>query len=372
MKKISLSKIKHRGQDQIAVAFGYDDEIRKHLKLLDQIKWSQTQKVFYLPYSTENKRTIYNHLRQKDWFIDYSALTGQDADPTVAKSKKITHKHVPPKFDDDLSRFKRWMQQKRLSDNTVNTYVEVTAFYLSYILSKKINMFSSKSIERFNYDFIVRAKKSISYQNQCINGIKKYFEFHNKNLEDYNIQRPRKPKKLPLVLDFEEIKKLLQVTENLKHKTFLSLMYSAGLRVGEALALKVVDIDFERELVHIKGGKGKKDRYSLLSKKFAMLLRDYLDTYKPQDYLFVGQGAPQYSAVSMRQVLKRSLRKAGIRKPATLHTLRHSFATHLLENGTDLRYIQELLGHNSPKTTMIYTHVSTGSLRRIKNPFDEL
>ena len=174
------------------------------------------------------------------------------------------------------------------------------------------------------------------------------------------------------MLSKDEVKAIMDATHNLKHKCLLGLIYSGGLRVGEAIKLKINDIDSKRMLIHIKGAKGKKDRYTLLSKGFLSLLRTYYKEFKPKVYLFEGQGNDQYSSSSAQSVLRRSVQVSGIKKKVTLHTLRHSFATHLLENGTDIRYIQELLGHNSPKTTMIYTHVTENSLKNINNPFDDL
>ena len=151
----------------------------------------------------------------------------------------------------------------------------------------------------------------------------------------------------------------------------LSLLYACGLRIGEALKLQLSNIDMERNFMHVKSAKGSKDRYVPIPKQMIVLLQKYLHAYQPKLYVFEGQHGGMYSSVSARQVLVRSLKKTGITKRVTLHTLRHSHATHLLENGTDLRFIQELLGHNSPKTTMIYTHVSTTSLDKINNPFDD-
>lgn len=264
------------------------------------------------------------------------------------------------------------MQQKRLSVNTVNTYVEVTASFLRYAFHKKTENYSVKLIEQFNYDFIYKANRSISYQNQCINGIKKFLLYKGIEVNTLQIERPKKEKKLPAVLSIEEVKAIFNNITNLKHKTLLSLLYSGGLRIGEALNLKIDDIDSTRMLIHIKQAKGKKDRYTLLSYSFLKLLRDYYLAYKPKTFLFEGQHGKKYSNASAQAVLKKSLKNTNISKKVTLHTLRHTFATHLLENGTDIRYIQELLGHSSPKTTMIYTHVTQTSLKNIKNPFDEL
>jgi integrase/recombinase XerD len=169
------------------------------------------------------------------------------------------------------------------------------------------------------------------------------------------------------------VKSILDAHYNIKHKVMLSLIYSCGLRCGELLNLKPDDIDSKRNIVLIKQSKGKKDRIVPLSIKILEMLRDYYSVYKPSNYLFEGQNKGQpYDARSLQLVLKQALQKTNIKKPVTLHWLRHSYATHLLESGTDLLYIQELLGHNSSKTTEIYTHVSTKSIQQIKSPFDDL
>lgn len=369
MKKISISYLIHRENEQIAIKFDYDDEIKSHVKQLEDVRWSQTHKCFYLPFSFENTEIVFNHIRSKGWFVDYSKLKKNKEYVPIKKTY-----YLPPLSEGNkksLMRYKRWMEQKRLSANTVNTYYEVTALFLKYLQKKQTLVINIKMIERFNYEFIVEPNKSISYQNQCINGIKKYLEYLGEPLEKFELERPKKPKRLPVVLDKSEVKSILEASKNLKHRTLLSLVYSAGLRIGEALNMRMEDIDSKRMLIHVKKAKGNKDRFTLLSPEFLKLLRIYHETYKPKNYLFEGQNREKYSFGSAQNILKRAAGKAAIKKKITLHTLRHSFATHLLENGTDIRYIQELLGHSSPKTTMIYTHVSTTSLRQIKNPFDD-
>jgi integrase/recombinase XerD len=187
------------------------------------------------------------------------------------------------------------------------------------------------------------------------------------------IYRPKTEKLLPNVLSKEEIKMILNAHGNIKHKTMLSLIYSCGLRRSELINLKHTDIDSKRNIVIIRQAKGKKDRIVPLSIKILDMLRDYFRLYKPKIWLFEGNEAGSlYSEQSLQKVLKQALAKVGIKKPVTLHWLRHSYATHLLEAGTDLRYIQEILGHSSSKTTEIYTHVSTKSLQNVKSPFDDL
>jgi len=190
--------------------------------------------------------------------------------------------------------------------------------------------------------------------------------------ETYYIERPRREKFLPEVLSEEEVKAIIGSILNLKHKCMIMTAYSAGLRVGELLNLRPVDIDSKRMLIRVFQGKGRKDRVTLLSEKLLELLRKYYRQYHPHDYLFQGISGGRYSERSIQLVLKRACKDVGIKKHVTMHTLRHSFATHLLEHNTDLRYIQELLGHTNPKTTEIYTHITTKGLDQLKSPLDNL
>lgn len=207
-----------------------------------------------------------------------------------------------------------------------------------------------------------------------ISALKTYFrKLHNRKLEVEKIERPRREHKLPNVLSKEEVKKILDAPANIKHKAMLSLIYACGLRRSELLNLKPGDIDSKRGLRTIRNAKGRKDRVVPVSEKIIELLRNYFKGYRPKVYLFEGQEeASRYSEESLSKVLKNALKSAKINRPATLHWLRHSYATHMLESGVDLRYIQELLGHKSSKTTEIYTHVSIKSLQKIKSPFDDL
>ncbi len=372
MKRIILKPSKHREKEIVEIQFPYDSEIKNHLKQLHFITWSKTLKSFYAELNGKNVNSIYTHLRKINCYVDYSSLSKNKTLITQKKATSLTLPQLTDNLKEEIKKYKRWLQQKRLSENTVSTYTDVTISFLKYSILRNNHNYSTKLIEAFNYDFIFKQNRSVSYQNQCINGIKKYFEFKGLQVENMYIERPKKEKKLPSVLSVIEVKSILENTQNLKHKTLLSLIYSAGLRIGEALNLKIKDIDSKRMLIHIHQAKGKKDRYTLLSSSFLGLLREYYKAYKPQEYLFEGQKGTQYTNSSAQALLKVAIKKAGIKKRVTLHTLRHSFATHLLENGTDIRYIQELLGHNSPKTTMIYTHVTETSIKNIKNPFDDL
>ena len=219
---------------------------------------------------------------------------------------------------------------------------------------------------------VEKRKVSSSFQNQVINAIKFYYEkvCGGKRLPYITIDRPFKEKVLPTVLSEEEVQRIINCVKNIKHKAILLTIYSAGLRISEVVNLKIADIDSKRKAIIIKGAKGKKDRNSILSDKLLINLRDYFKQYKPKVWLFEGQTGEQYSETSIQHIFRNACNDAGIMKKATVHTLRHSFATHLLERGTDLRYIQELLGHSSSKTTEIYTHITRKGMEQIKSPLD--
>ena len=184
------------------------------------------------------------------------------------------------------------------------------------------------------------------------------------------LERPKKIQQLPQVLSLDEVKSIFDHVDNTKHRAILMTIYSAGLRVGELIQLRIRDIDSHGMRIWVREGKGVKDRITVLSPKLLEILRAYFKEYRPKEYLFEGPNQSMYTAGSVRKVLYRAVSKAGIRKKVVPHTLRHSFATHLLESGTNLRYIQTLLGHTNPKTTEIYTHVSTKNLEEIKSPLD--
>jgi integrase/recombinase XerD len=245
--------------------------------------------------------------------------------------------------------------------------------FLRYFKNKAIEEISNEDLIAFNNDYILKNSFSSSYQNQLVNAVKLYYSaIQNKRIDVDLVHRPRREKTIPNVLSKEEVKRILDAPYNLKHRAMLSMIYSCGLRRSELLNLTKLDIDSKRMVVVIRMAKGKKDRIVPLSPKILILLRDYYKSYQPKYFLFEGQDGGKYSEKSLESVFKQSLLKARIEKPATMHWLRHSYATHLLESGTDLRYIQDLLGHKSSKTTEIYTHVSTKNIQNIRSPFDDL
>ena len=272
----------------------------------------------------------------------------------------------------ELSEYNRLLRLKNYSLSTINTYTRHFKKFIEYFKGEEISELSKDQVMDFLF-VEIQKDFSAAYQNQLVNSIKFYYEkVLGRQKEFYNLPRAKKPRKLPTVLSEEEIITLLDQPENLKHKCILYLIYSGGLRISEAVNMKVADIDSKRNLILIRGAKGKKDRTTLLSKKLLEMLRHYYKLYKPKEYLFEGETGGQYSVTTIQKVFNKALKASGIRKNATVHSLRHSFATHLLERGTDLRYIQELLGHESSKTTEIYTHVTMKAKDKIVSPLDNL
>jgi integrase/recombinase XerD len=340
--------IKHHGESRIAVYFDKNPDWTDRIKQQEGSRWSQVLGVWHLPDTFENRMKF-----------------------------KIVESPIKLPSTEGIAlieKFKHWLLSKRYSNSTITTYTEVLKSFLTFYSDKAAAEINNDDVIRYNNEYILNNNLSASYQNQIVNAIKLFFStIRETKIEIDKIHRPKRGRLLPNVLSKEEVKLILNAHSNLKHKAMLSLIYACGLRCGELLALQPYHIDSKRNLVLLKNSKGKKDRIAPLSPKILEMLRDYYKIFKPTTYLFEGQisGSP-YDSRSLQLVLKQALKKVGIQKPVTLHWLRHSFATHLLESGTDLRYIQELLGHNSSKTTEIYTHVSTKSIQQIKSPFDDL
>jgi integrase/recombinase XerD len=264
------------------------------------------------------------------------------------------------------------MESKRYSRRSIDTYSGLITTFLQYFNDRSPNEITIEDITRFNYDFIIKEGYSISYQRQMVSALKLFFhQIHRKRLDINQLERPRKERKLPIVFSKEEVRRIISSIKNEKHRVMISLLYAAGLRISELLSLKCTDIDGQRLVIHIHSAKGRKDRIVPLAANLIDVLREYFKRYRPKVYLFEGT-AGRYSASSCRMILKRALERNGISKRGSLHTLRHSYATHLLESGTDIRYIQKLLGHESSRTTEIYTHVSRSQLEGIKSPYEDL
>ena len=344
----SVKTINHKGEKRIAVYFEKNAALIARIKKLEGSRWSQSLKAWHLPDTAENRERF----------------------------QIAPHSHSLPSAEGivQMEKFKQFLRSKRYSESTITNYSEALKSFLVFFREKPIAEITNEDVIIYNNNYILQNKLSASYQNQIVNAIKLFFKtIRETKIEIDKIHRPKRSKLLPNVLSKEEIKLILNAHSNIKHKTMLSLIYSCGLRRSELLNLKPADIDSHRGIVIIRQSKGKKDRIAPLSPKILEMLREYYLGYKPKMWLFEGQNEnTKYDERSLSNVLKQALTKSRISKPVSLHWLRHSYATHLLESGTDLRYIQELLGHSSSKTTEIYTHVSTKSIQQIKSPFDNL
>jgi integrase/recombinase XerD len=272
---------------------------------------------------------------------------------------------------DPLAHFEKILFLKRYSKQTIDSYISHLRMAQGFFEDKNFNIITDK--DWFNYVFHLVNTKNIaaSTQRQVVGSLKLFYkEVYNLDRDFSKLVVSQRENKIPDVLTVNEMKLILNHTKNLKHKALLSLLYGSGLRIGELLELKLTDINSERMTVHVRQAKGKKDRLTILSSNVLKVLRKYFEEYKPKVYLFEGQNGGKYSAGSARKILKRSMTMARINKVATLHTLRHSFATHLLENGVGISHIQKLLGHQNIKTTLIYTYIANDSLIAIKIPLD--
>lgn len=367
-KEILVKRLKHREKDVLMLYFAYNEELISQVKDSPfKLTFSKTHKGWWLPYSKENLDNLIQHFRNKIWLkLEWREKEGSKL--PQKRKKEVTHLPdlVPQAYKDLLTR-------RRYSENTFRIYTTMFNQYLHFIAPLKADEATEEDIRRYQ-DYLVKKRKlSQSTQNQAINAIKFYYEkLMGQEKKTYYIERPRKEKKLPTVLSEGEVLKILKHTENMKHRLLFAFLYATGLRIGELLKLRIQDVDLERLTVHIRSAKGKKDRISILSGDLVPVIKTYLEKYKPNYWLFEGSGRKRYSANSVRASLHKSVEAAGIKKRVTPHILRHSFATHLHEQGTDIRNIQELLGHNSPDTTMIYTYVSKRSLQKIKSPLDAI
>ncbi len=368
MKKVYLTPLLHRDEWQIGIRFNYDHELKDLVTSIPGVKWTVTHGSFYIPLNRANKQLLYSKLRTAGIFIDYTALQHfnlpqkKEEKPAVQFSreqKKILHEYV------------NYLRGQRLSESSVRTYYNFILKLVDFLEGRSPAELTHRDIEHFIEQRIAAENYALSTHRQCISAIKHFFELYNcGKINVTAIKRPKKSRYLPTVLSKEEVIALLRATRNLKHRAILAMIYSGGLRIGELLDLKLQHIDVLRRQIIIKNAKGRKDRVVVLAESMLPLLNNYLSTYNPKHYFTEGQAGGSYSAQSIRAFLQDSCRRAGIKKKVTPHTLRHSYATHMLENGIDLRYIQELLGHSKPETTMIYTHVSRKDILKIESPLD--
>jgi integrase/recombinase XerD len=373
MKTIQIQEGVVNNRRRLLVIFSYDAAVISLIRAIPGARWEPGLRCWHVAITQMNVNHLIN-LFQDRTIYDLTIHENVTTQRVAGKASTRILQPLGKEEVDKIESFRRWMRFRRYSESTIKTYMEMTITFLRFIKPKNADDEVDNDLQRFTNEYILPKKLSFSYQNQMINALKLFYaEIIKHDLKVDQVRRPRSEHKLPNVLSKEEVKMLLKMMQNLKHRAMLSTIYACGLRRGELLNLKPQDIDSKRGVLIIRNAKGKKDRVVPIAGKIVELLREYYRQYRPKHWLFEGikPGTP-YDERSLQQVLKKAIFLAKIKKTITLHWLRHSYATHLHESGVDIRFIQELLGHKSSKTTEIYTHVSTKSLQNIRSPFEDL
>lgn len=343
----------HKGKSVIFLRFAYRADLNKQVKQLVGVRWSSSKKAWYVSDTAQYRERF-------------------GLPPQMSTSQALLSK-IHPSNQSALQKYIETLQLKAYSPNTIRTYRNEFVQLLCALKAQPVAELTSSQLRSYFLYCVNSLKLSENTLHSRINAIKFYFEQVLKREQFFfEIPRPKKPTTLPKVISPADIKRIFAATTNLKHNTMLKLCYGMGLRVSEIVNLKITDIDSNAMRVFIERAKGKKDRYVNLPQSILEQLRAYYKEYRPKTFLFEGQCGGRYSSRSVQMIFKKALSKAGVNKKVGVHGLRHSFATHLLENGTDIKFIQELLGHNDIKTTLRYTHVSQKSLKNVKSPLDTL
>jgi len=369
-KSITLKHLLIKKQQCIGLQFNADKVIQALVRELPSPKWSNEFKMPYVLNTKSNQNLIFNTFRGIAWincnyfFKDKILNHGNEKIDVAWFRKRIlkdSYRQCPEVYLKKL-------ELKRYANSTVKSYIFCFEKFINHYNETELITINENDIRDY-LQLLIQEKRSNSYINQTINAIKFYYEIVlGMPNRFYEIERPIKEFKLPNVLSKEEIFSIIEQINNIKHKCIVSLLYSAGLRRSELLNLKLEDVNSKRMLIKIIQAKGNKDRYSVLNKSVLDDLRVYYKIYNPKIYLFENPNSgKKYSPSSILSIVVNAAKKANIKKRVTPHMLRHSFATHLLENGADLRHIQLLLGHNSTKTTEIYTHVAANNFTNLKD-----
>ena len=368
-KSVTLKHLFIEQKKCIGIQFNSDKVLQALVEQLPNISWSTEFTMYYLPNKKSNLELIFKTFHGVAWvngnYFFHDKIINEN-NPVVKLDRYRKRKLVEGYRLCPESYFLK-LELKRYSANTVKNYISSFETFINHFKDKELKEINEVDIRKY-LQLLIQKGVSNSQVNLTINSIKFYYEtVLGMPNRFYSIERPRKERSLPEVLSKEEIIKIIESANNIKHKCIIGLLYSSGLRRSELLNLEVTDIDSKRMVVIIKNAKGNKDRVTVLSAHLLKDLQNYYREYLPEKYLFEGQKGDKYSASSVLSIVKSTAIKAGMHKKVTPHMLRHSFATHLLENGTDLRHIQILMGHNSTKTTEIYTHVANNSFSEIKD-----
>ncbi len=353
----------------------YDGEWIEEIKSFGSFYYDKISKEFLLPWSVMTGDSLSDYFSSRD--VEVIIIKSSPAEALKAARRQmgdeIRSRDLGEKALEGLDLMRRYLDEVRYSERTSESYLALLEVFFKYFHEKDPLTISMEEVSEFIHDFIVTNGYSSSYQNQMISSIKTFYRISGRSHIDLQLfERPRKSRALPKVFSKEEVKRILNATRNTKHKLLLWIIYSCGLRRSEVTNIRLADLDRDRSVLHIKEGKGRVDRIVPVSGKVWDKLDEYIDGFHPGKYLFEGQAGGRYSVESVYRVFKQALQKAGIKKDVGVHSLRHSYATHLHESGLDIRYIQELLGHRSTRTTEIYTHVSRRNLVIIRSPIEDM
>lgn len=353
----------------------FDHEWIREMRSYGNLEFDKKRKEWLLPWSKLTCDSLADYYASKGVKVN---VTKQVVNEDLKSERKITGDEIRSKLLgrkalDGLDMLTWYLDENRYSPRTRESYLAMLEFFFRYFSPKEPADITEDEISKFLYDFIIRLGYSATYQNQMVSAIKIYYTIAGKGKVDPDfLERPRRRRSLPKVFSKEEVSSILNSSGNLKHKLLLWIIYSCGLRRSEVTNIRLTDLDRERNILHIREGKGMVDRFVPVPDKVWVKVDEYKSAYKPREYLFEGQTGGRYSSESVYRVFKEALVKAGIKKDVGVHSLRHSYATHLHENGLDIRYIQELLGHKSTRTTEIYTHVSRRNLIAVRSPIEDL
>lgn len=388
METVTLVPMFHRGQECIGIKFNYSVRLNNILKCIKGAQWSRSNNCWYLPYSHKNYEILLNEISGVS-IIDSNEIEEYIARRKhISRIKEIAHEqlqltsvsisitNISTQNLLQLELFMEKLQLKGYSQSTLKTYKNEFSALLFHLGNRPVNSLKAEEVKAYVLWCIKSRKLSEHTIHSRLNALKFYFEqvlYQEKIFVE--IPRPKKPFQLPKVLGEIEISKLFNALTNKKHKAILFTAYSAGLRVSEVVKLRIKDIDSDRMQIFVQNAKGKKDRYVMLSPVLLDILRSYLKECKPRPREYLFEGAVSGNAMSSRtaqEIFLEAKRKAGLKKDLSFHSLRHSFATHLLENGVDIKYIKDLLGHFSITTTNRYLHVKRESLVNIPSPLDAI
>jgi len=374
---IKLSLLIHHNKERIFASFPMDAEVNTIFKKFPGARWSATHRQWHLPVDKqlikELEALIKGIARLDTKMLKQHLQERNNKHQSALVTCKAIYHLLSEENKQELDIYIKTLYLKAYSANTIKTYRNEFTVLLRILGTHSVKMLEQGHIKSYLLFLLTRLNYSEMHAHTAINAIKFYFEqVLNQPRRVYEIPRPKKPLTLPKVHATETVQQMIIETENIKHRCMLMLAYSAGLRVSEIVQLQLSDIDSKRMTITIKLAKGKKDRQVPLSKILLQQLRVYFKIYMPHIYLFEGQDGGKYSIRSAQEVFQQAKKRAGIKGKGGIHSLRHSYATHLLESGTDIRLIQELLGHNSIKTTVRYTHVSIKNLTNIMSPLDKL